>query len=425
MNSIHPSWSYKSVIYEVNIRQYTAQGTFTSFMPNLDRLKKLGVDILWLMPVCPIGKIKRKGLLGSYYSISDYTAVNSEFGTLSDLKELITKAHDLGMKVILDMVTNHTSWDNRWIKEGHKDWYVQDEQGNIVSPFDWTDTAKLNYDSPQMRQAMIDSMEYWIEECDIDGYRQDMAGLVPIDFWVEAISELKRVKSDLFMLGEVESVDYLAKNAFDACYAWEYYHFTERIARGEDNVNNFRDYLYNEGENYPVEGFKMNFISNHDENSWHGSEFERFGDSVSLFRAFNYIYKGIPLIYSGEEAGSDRKIEFFEKDLIDWSRMNEFTPIYKELNRLRHECPALQSGEKGGMPYFINSSQPYNVMAFRRVVGDSVVIGIFNMTPYHIQPAFYDEYYRGEYTKLFGGKVELSENQYDPFAPWEFKVYYK
>lgn len=423
--NIHPTWSYNSVIYEVNLRQYTPKGSIIAFSRSLPRLKDLGVDILWIMPICPIGEVERKGKLGSYYSIKNYTEVNPEFGTIDDFKRLVTRAHKLGMKVILDMVANHTAWDSKWISDGHIDWYEVDKRGNIVSPFDWTDTAKLNYNSTEMRAAMIDAMKFWIEECDIDGYREDMAGLVPIDFWIEAVAELKKLKKDIFMLGEVEAPEYHKDNTFDACYSWELHHFLERIATGEDTVDNLRNYLKWELENYPNEAFKMNFITNHDENSWHGSEFSRFGDATSLLRVFNYVYKGIPLIYSGEEAGSDKRIEFFDKDLIDWSRLEEFTPIYKELINLRHTVPALMSGERGGVPQFIDSSQPYNVLSFKRKVGDSIVIGIFNMTPHHIQPAFYDEDYCGIYNKLFHDKIEIHSGVYDPFAPWEFKVYYR
>lgn len=421
----HPQWSLDCVIYEVNFRQYSIEGSFKAFEPSLDRLCELGVTILWFMPISPIGEVKRKGSLGSYYSVADYKGVNPEFGTLNDLKSLINRAHSLGMKVIFDMVANHTAWDNCWIVEGNDDWYEQSENGEIVTPFDWTDTAKLNYSNKEMRREMISSMRYWIEECDIDGYRQDMAGLVPVEFWQEAISSLKEVKEDIFMLGEVESPEYLAQGGFDSCYAWEMSHFLERIAQGKDSVEGLRNFLYHDFGAYS-DSMKMNFISNHDENSWQGTEFERYGDALPLMRVFNFVYSGIPLIYSGEEAGSNVKLEFFEKDLIDWSGIDRYTPIYKALTELRRTHPALRSGGEGGVPYFINSSQPENMLAFKRCVGDRVVIALFNMTPYHIQPAFYDDDYSGEYKKLlFEDCVELKSGEYDPFAPWEFKVYFR
>ncbi|MFI3267717.1 MAG: alpha-amylase family glycosyl hydrolase [Rikenellaceae bacterium] len=414
----------RNVIYEVNIRQFTPKGDFKSFLPRIERIANMGVTTLWFMPIFPIGEIKRKGTLGSYYSIKDYKAVNKEFGTIKGFKSIVEKAHSLGMKVILDMALNHTSWDNVWMSEDEM-LYAHDENGEVVSPFDWTDTAKLDYNNPKLRAKVTDAMKFWVEECNIDGYRQDMAGLVPLDFWEESIAELRAMKPDIYMLGEVEAPEYVKEGLFDACYGWETYHFTERIANQQDTVDNFRGHLMAENDNYPAACSKMLFISNHDENSWHDSEFKRFGDAVDCMRAFNFVYRGTPLVYSGEEAGCDKKIEFFEKDVIDWTKLKKFTPIFKELINLKLTNEALCDSYENATPYFINSSQPYNVMAFKRKLGDSVVIGVFNMTPHHIQPAFYDEDYQGKYSKLFHGEVELESGVYDPFGPWEFKIYYK
>lgn len=414
----------KNVLYEVNVRQFTPKGDFKSFLPRIERIASLGVTTLWFMPIFPIGEIKRKGTLGSYYSIKDYKSVNKEFGTIRGFKSIVDKAHKCGMKVILDMALNHTSWDNVWMSEDEM-LYAHDENGEVVSPFDWTDTAKLDYNNPKLRAKVTDAMKFWITECGIDGYRQDMAGLVPLDFWEESIAELRAIKPNIYMLGEVEAPEYVKEGLFDACYGWETYHFIERIAAQQDTVENFRGHLMAENDNYPAACSKMLFISNHDENSWHDSEFKRFGEAVDYMRAFNFVYRGTPLIYSGEEAGCDKKIEFFEKDLIDWSKVKKFTPIFKELVNLKLTNEALGDTYETSTPYFINSSQPYNVMAFKRKHGDSVVIGIFNMTPYHIQPAFYDEDYQGKYNKLFHGEVELESGVYDPFGPWEFKIYHK
>lgn len=422
---IHPEWSYNAVIYEVNIRQYTPEGTFAAFEPHLSRLKDMGVIVLWFMPVCPIGKINRKGSLGSYYSISDYKAVNPEFGTMEEFKRLVAKAHEMGFKVLMDMVTNHTAWDHVWLKEGHKEWYEQDERGNVVTPYDWTDTAKLNYKNAEMRKAMIDALEFWIREVGIDGYRQDMAGLVPLDFWEEAVPRLRSVNSELFMLGEVESPDYHRNNTFDATYAWEFGHLIERIARKEASVDGLRNLLNHDKTVFPYDAFRLLFTSNHDENSWSGSESERFGPAQECMAVLTYILNGIPLIYSGQEAGSAKRLAFFEKDLIDWSSLNDYTPFYKELNKLRRENPALRSGERGGEVIYFHSSQPYNVLAIKRKQGDNIVMGVFNLTPYEIQPAFWDEDYKGVYNKLFYGEQQLYPGQYDPFGPWEYKVYYK
>lgn len=416
--------SSSNVIYEVNIRQYSPTGGFKSFKPNIKRLSELGVTILWFMPIYPIGVKNRKGSLGSYYSIQDYKKVNKEFGTLRGFKGIVSEAHKYGMKVILDMAINHSSWDNTWITE-NESYYEHNEAGEIISPFDWSDTAKLDYTNKELRNAMTDAMKFWIEECNIDGYRQDMAGLVPIDFWQESIPKLRAIKPDIYMLGEVEAPEYTKAGMFDACYGWECYHFLERIAKGEDNVENFRGHLMYDNDTYPQGSSKMLFITNHDENSWHDSEFKRFGDSLDCMRAFNFVYQGTPLIYSGEEAGCDKKLEFFEKDLIDWSERVPYTAIFKEFTKLKLNHPALKDEYGVAEPYFIHSSQTNNIMAFKRKVGDSIIIALFNMTPYHVQPAFYDEDYHGEFNKLFYDKAELKEGEHDPFGPWEFKIYYR
>lgn len=214
-NVITPEWVKNAVIYEVNVRQYTPEGTFNAFTEHLPRLKTLGVDILWFMPVNPIGVKNRKGPLGSYYSVKDYTAVNPEFGTMEDFRRLVEQVHEQGMYAIIDWVPNHTAWDHRWTKE-HPDWYKQDEKGEFVSPFDWTDVIQLDYDNEEMRQEMIEEMIFWIRESDIDGYRCDVAHMVPVDFWDEARKELDKVKP-VFMLAESDQY-FLHKNAFDMTY---------------------------------------------------------------------------------------------------------------------------------------------------------------------------------------------------------------
>lgn len=412
-------------IYEVNIRQYTKEGTFKAFLPHIPRLKELGVETLWFMPIYPIGTTNRKGTLGSYYSISDYTAVNPEFGTLAAFKKVVKCAHDNGMKVILDMVANHTSWDHVWLKANHVFWYERTDVGEIISPYDWSDTAKLNYRNPKLRRAMIDAMLFWVEKVGIDGYRQDMAGLVPLDFWQEAVQELRKVKPDIFMLGEVEDAAYHDHNTFDATYSWELCHLLEHIAQGAYGANALRDRLNYEKHTFPKTALRLLFTSNHDENSWSGTEFKRYGDAVKTMAVLTYMLNGLPLIYSGQEAGSDKALEFFEKDLIDWSGLDEYTQFYKELNKIRKKCKALHPADRGGEIEYISNSQPENILSFKRKKGKSEVIAIFNLTPYHVQPAFYDADYSGEWNKLFHNKQTLESNIYDPFAPWEFKIYYR
>ena len=412
-------------IYEVNIRQYTPDGTFAAFSDHLPRLRDLGADVLWFMPIYPIGVPHRKGSLGSYYSISDYKGVNPEFGTADDFRRLVDKAHDMGFSVLLDMVCNHTAWDNVWLLEGHKEWYVTDESGQVVSPFDWTDTAKLDYGNHDMRRAMIDAMKYWITEFGIDGFREDMAGLVPLDFWREAIGELRKVRGDIFMLGEVEDPAFDQEGLFDATYAWEFGHLMERVAGGAYGADALRGRLDYERDTFPAGAGRLRFTSNHDENSWSGSEYERMGAAAHAMAALTFVVPSIPLIYSGQEAGERRRLNFFDKDLIDWSGVRVMSEFYRPLCEIKNRLPVLRSGVSGAPVRYISSSQPENVLAFKRTDDRSALIAVFNMTPYHIQPAFYDEDYCGVWNKLWHGNAELFYGQYDPFAPWEFKIYYR
>jgi len=373
----HVNWVYDATIYEVNIRQYTEEGTFSAFINHIPRLKDLGVDILWIMPVQPIGEKEKKGTLGSYYSIKNYTQTNPHFGSLDDFKQLVNTAHNAGMKVILDWVANHTSHDADWILN-HKDWYVTDSLGNVVSPYDWTDVAKLNYDNTDMRKAMQNAMIFWLKETNIDGFRCDVAYEVPTDFWETTVDELKKVKPDIFMLAEAEKPELNIK-AFNAYYNWEVHHKMNDIAQGKANVNSLREALSKMSE-YPDYAIPMLFTSNHDENSWNGSEFERMGDAARTFAVFTYFLPGIPLIYSGQEAGFKKRLEFFEKDVIDWNDSDNYTAFYQMLIKLKKANKTLFCQELGGKLEEIKTNRPEDIFAFRRKAGDNEVIAIFNLS---------------------------------------------
>jgi len=282
----HPAWTSKSNIYEVNIRQYTPEGTFKAFLPHIDRLYKMGVDILWLMPISPIGKINRKGTLGSYYAISDYTAVNPEFGTLEDFRDVVRKAHSLGMHIIIDWVANHTAWDHPWV-HSNPEWYQKDADGVIKSPFDWTDALALNYDSSDLWKAMIDSMKFWLEETNIDGFRCDVAMLVPVEFWNKARKDLDRIKK-VFMLAEAEEPNQ-HESAFDASYTWELFKTMQKVAKGERSVDDIYEELDKEKIKFPSFAYRMLFTSNHDENSWNGTEFELFLNAARTFSVLTFV----------------------------------------------------------------------------------------------------------------------------------------
>ena len=401
--SRHADWVYDATIYEVNIRQYTKEGTFSAFEKHIPRLKELGVNILWIMSVQPIGKEGRKGTLGSYYSIRNYTQTNPEFGTLDDFKQLVNAAHNAGMKVILDWVANHTSHDAVWIAE-HKDWYVTDSVGNVVSPYDWTDVAQLNYGNADMRKAMQEAMIFWLKEANIDGFRCDMAGMVPVDFWEATVDELKKVKPDIFMLAEAEEPA-LNVNAFDAYYAWEMHHKMNDIAQGKANVNALRETL-KKMSSFPDYAIPMYFTSNHDENSWNGTEFERMGNAARTFAVLTCVLPGIPLIYNGQEVGFNRRLAFFEKDSIAWNDSDNFTAFYRSLIQLKKENKALLSPELGGKLEEIATSKPEEIFAIQRKAENNKLIAVFNLSPDTV--AFTVE------NENLPPQMQLS--------PWEYKI---
>ena len=378
MEDVPPSeWSKNANIYEVNVRQYTPEGTFNAFAKHLPRLKELGVDILWLMPVHPIGIKRRKGSLGSPYSSRNYLAINPDLGTKEDLKQLINTAHGMGMHVLLDWVANHSAFDNVWALE-HPDWYTQNEKGEIIHPegTDWTDVADLNYDNPNMRAAMIDAMKYWVQEFNIDGFRCDVAGFVPNDFWRSAIDSIKTIK-DVFMLAEWDDPKMHTEAGFDMSYGWGFHHMTNQIAKGLEPPARIDTFMQEE-KRYPADAIRMNFTTNHDENSWNGTVRERYGDAADVFTVLAYTLEGMPLLYSGQEAKLDKRLSFFDKDSIDWSDLSK-QPFFKKLFQLKHENAALWNGTQGGAYHLLNSALP-EVFAFSRKKGAKEVIVILNLS---------------------------------------------
>ena len=362
----HADWTQSAVIYEVNLRQYTEEGTFKAFESHLDELHALGVDILWFMPIQPIGVEARKGILGSYYSVKDYKATNPEYGSIKDFKRIVDKAHSLGMKVILDWVANHTARDNQWTID-HADWYIHEKDGKIAVPFDWTDTAELDYDNQDMRNEMLSSMKYWIDKCDIDGFRCDVADEVPTDFWNEALNKLRQVKQDLFFLGEDENPA-LLKEAFDAYYGWEMFHTLADIIKGKKDATDLAKYFEKHAERFPESSIAMNFTTNHDENSWNGTEFEVFGKAVREMAAFTFAVPGMPLIYSGQEVGNKHRLEFFKKDPIVWNDKYDFRSFYKSLIKMRQAHPSMYAPTTGAPMKILKTSAPKAIFAMERIL---------------------------------------------------------
>lgn len=420
----HSDWVYDATIYEVNVRQYTEEGTFSAFQQHIPRLKELGVDILWFMPIQTIGDVERKGTLGSYYSIKNYTEVNSEFGAIEDFKAVVNKAHALGMKVILDWVANHTSRDAVWLE--NEDWYVTDSDGKIVAPYDWSDVAKLNYDNENMRTAMLESMLWWVREAGIDGFRCDVANEVPTDFWITATDSLKSLKPDIFMLAEAEEPE-LNEQAFDAYYAWDFHHKMNMVAKGDGNVDSLRASLNKMNNRFDDRAIPMYFTSNHDENSWNGTEFERMSDAVPTFAALTYVLPGMPLIYNGQEVGFNRRLEFFEKDNIDWPSAESahwLTDLYKHLNALKEANPALFAQEKGGEMVEIANNMPQKVWSFKRIKENNEVHCIFNFSDEEVWVEFEEGVSGSSFREFYieEPSVGISAIQ---LKPWEYKLYYK
>ncbi len=342
----HPKFAYDATIYELNVRQATPEGTFQAAEALLPALKDNGIDIIWVMPCQPIGKITRKGTLGSYYSIIDYCAINPEFGTRADFEHFLKAAHKKGFKVILDWVANHTAPDSEWTK--NEGWHYRDSLGNLMVQYDWTDISKLNYDNQDMRNEMLKSMHWWMDSIGIDGFRCDVAGEVPTDFWNWAMADLRQTHPNMFTLAEDEDkADELTETAFDMYYGWTLHHIMNEVAQGKKGVEDLWAYFAKADTTIRPEAIRMNFITNHDENSWNGTEQERMGDAVNLFATFCYIVPGMPMIYTGQISGNHHRLEFFEKDLIDTDEAYAQGPLYKQLNALRERNKALFSPEVG------------------------------------------------------------------------------
>ncbi len=422
----HPEWSYGAVLYEMNVRQLTPEGTLRAAAARLEFLRDLGVDAVWLMPVYPIGEKNRKGTLGSYYSIRDYCAVNPELGTMDDFDDFVAEAHRLGMKVLMDWVANHTSRDARWIAGKPASWYERDASGEPAVPWDWTDTAKLDYANRDVWEAQAAAMEFWIARHAVDGFRCDMAMLVPIGFWQYAAARLRRVKPDLFLLAEAEQRNLFDDGVFDACYGWEMHHLLNDVAQQRVRVTALRDWLRADRGRYPRSAMRLAFTSNHDENSWNGSEFARMGAARGIMAAFTFVVPGgLPLIYTGQEVGYDHSFAFFDRDPIpaESYRANAYTEFYRRLTELRHANPALAAGGRGGDMVEISNNAEDCLMTFVREVPGNQVVAVMNLSPYAIETDYYTGIYAGMYTDALTGRPsELRGHVVEPMGPWSYRI---
>ena len=411
------AWSSDTNIYEVNIRQYTPEGTFAAFAGHLPRLADMGVEVLWFMPITPISKAGRKGTLGSYYACSDYTTTNPEFGAVSDFKSLVQQAHMAGMKVIIDWVANHTGLDHTWTTT-HPEYYKKDIDGKFYDTHGWDDVIDLNYYDQPMRQAMIDAMAFWIKECNIDGFRCDMAHLVPLDFWRQARIALDPIKP-LFWLGETEDIPYL--DVFDTCYAWRWMHHTEKFCKGQLTIENLVELLNLYQQEYPAGTCPSFFTANHDENSWNGTEYEKYDGATGALAVFNATWNGIPLIYSGQELPNLKRLKFFDKDPIEWTGNNQLHNFYKALNRLRKKHPALTNAH-GTQPLRVNTTHNAQVFAYLRSLESRQVLTLLNLSA---QPATIQllDNVQGAFTNLFDNRsFTITPQLTIDCKPWDYLV---
>lgn len=429
-----PEWLDSAVIYEANLRQGTPTRDLRGLQLQLPRLRDLGVDVIWLMPIHPIGEKERKGTLGSYYAVRTYREVNPEFGTMDDLKEFVRTAHTLGMKVILDEVCNHTGVDNVWVSD-HPEYYHLNEKGEMHGIYDWTDVLKLDYSKPETRRAMTEALKFWIEEADIDGYRCDVAGEVPTDYWEEAREELQKVKPVL-MLAEAAKPELLLK-AFDVDYAWPMKDVFNAIAKTK-GVNKWAEshnekrpemtaadipaLLERQKKEYPAGSIHMNMITNHDLNSWEGTEFDRYGEATGAFAILSYTLPGVPMMYTGQETGFNHAFEFFEADsVVPSTEANEFTAFYTLLNTLKHNNRALDARQPEGSIEFIKSDNP-DILTYERINGENRVTVIVNLSGEEADVKYNKEPEVKGLTDIFtGNEAELPTK----LKGWEYRVYAK
>ncbi|MBX7495282.1 alpha-glucosidase C-terminal domain-containing protein [Qipengyuania sp. 6B39] len=421
----HPEWSRDAVLYQINTRQFTEEGTFRAAQEQLPRLKELGVDILWLMPIHPIGAENRKGGLGSPYSVKDYYEVNPEFGTKEEFKAFVDAAHRQGFKVILDLVANHTAWDNDLAKQ-HPDWYEKDWKGDFrPTPWwDWSDIIDLDWSKPGVREHVGGAMEYWVRDFGVDGYRADVAGYVPLDFWETMRARLEAIRP-VFMLGEVQQTAFNHK-AFDATYAWDWHNTSKNVAQGKGNATSFYGYYAENESLWPREAMRMTYIENHDSNAWEGTMKENYGPALDAMTALSFTGEGLPLVHNGMEACNAKRLEFFEKDAIDWSQREGCTygALIKDLIAFRKANPVLANGQWGAVMQKIETDRPEQVLAWARQDDSNKVVGLFNFSGEPVTLTLQSGLASGTYAEFRGdAAVVLAEGDRLTLPAWGYRLF--
>lgn len=394
-----PDWIHSANIYEVNIRQYTQEGTFKALMQHLPRLQKMGVKVLWLMPITPISIKNKLGSLGSPYSAADYISINPEFGDLEDFRNLVAQAHALDMKLLIDWVANHTGWDHVWT-DLYPEFYKKNESGNFKTAECMNDIIELDYSNAEMRAKMIESMKFWISECNIDGFRCDLASWVPLDFWVEARNEAETLKPMFFFgeFDELENPDY--KQTFDASYAWKWMHFSEYFIKENLSIEDFKNLLI-QYSNLGDETMRVWFTSNHDENSWNGTEYEKYEHLALPLAVFSITWNGISLLYSGQEIPNQKRLKFFDKDPINWNQPIKLNNFHEKLLHLKLNHPALRGGDSNVKTYFINTSKNSKILAYLRKNGKDEVLVFLNLSKEIVEFSIEDEHIQGNFQNVF------------------------
>jgi len=413
------SWSIHTNVYEVNVRQYTEEGTFNAFANHLPRLREMGVEVLWFMPITPISVKGRLGTLGSYYACSSYTAINPEFGTLEDFKTLVKKAHEFGFKVIIDWVANHTGMDHEWTTS-HPEFYRKDAEGNFYDHHGWQDVYDLNYYDYGLRRFMTEAMLYWVKECDIDGFRCDMAHLVPRDFWQQARETIDSIKP-LYWLAETDDGNYLT--VFDCHYTWRWMHETECFFKGESSMVKLLDILHFYWKDFPPQAQHLYFTSNHDENSWNGSEYEKYGEGALALAVFSCTWDSIPLIYSGQELPNRKRLHFFEKDCIEWNQPPALHGFYRTLLELRKTHPAIIAG-KEALPKLIPVNENNEVMVFSRTWQQRSILVLLNFSANNYKVQIPASNVSGNFTNLFDNQlIDFNTQSEVELHSWGYKVF--
>ena len=392
-----PSFLVNSNMYEVNVRQYTIEGTFKAFEEHLPRLKDMGVEILWMMPIHPIGIEKRKGTLGSYYSIQNHKGINPEFGSEEDFKDLVLKVHSLGMKIIIDWVANHTSWDNVWTQT-NPEFFVRDGEGNFVAPYDWDDVIQIDHVSEAEQAAMIDAMQYWITAFNVDGFRADLAHLTPLSFWLKARLQLSAFKKDLIWLAETEEINY--HEAFNISYTWRWMHTTQQFVTGEKTLADCVKVLSDYKRDFEEKDLRLFFTSNHDENSWNGSEYEKYGIFAKAWAVVSILYASVPLIYSGQEIPNEKRLEFFEKDNLDWKGVVSLHQFYKSLLSVRKRNKVFDNLKAADIIIDENLIQ-YKIFCMLLQKENTAVVCIINFNKNAVKENIFLNVPEGSYRELF------------------------